>query len=256
MPRKCRKKRVAVEEEENGMHIGYDKENMDQNRPLKKARHVPPKVKAMMDELDIEVESRRADLRQQAETLSFSLQCAFRTQLSKLPRKIRKMPLSDFTDKYAGEISQVMGEDVQNMQKDLDNWVAQTPRLRSTRKNPGTAVRRSTRASTRKATLASTRKAPPASIRKKSDSDPVYETPSRRARSRRQAAVNATAKMQSLRRSTRRKQVTTAKKKKEVSGLEQDMQQVLKDKEDRKALQNKLLALQDQINKQLAGIDD
>ena len=83
---------------------------------------------AVLEELDIEVESRVADMQSSASALIASLTLAFRTQLTKLPRRVRAMALADFVGPaYNGSVDAVMGAAARQAQSAFDTWVAQTP---------------------------------------------------------------------------------------------------------------------------------
>lgn len=85
------------------------------------------------------VDSRCEQLKHQVDAMGFSLQCAFRRQIAQLPRKIRRMTMSEFATTYAGSVSGVMAEGAGSMQKELDTWVAATPRLTARKTSRKTA---------------------------------------------------------------------------------------------------------------------
>jgi hypothetical protein len=111
----------------------------------------PPQLRAMLDELEVEAQSRVAQLRQHAQSLSLSLKFSFRAAVAKLPLRIRQMSLATFCEKYSGNVHSVMEESAQKMQADLNHWVAETPRLRTARKadDPGGTQRRILRSAAR-----------------------------------------------------------------------------------------------------------
>lgn len=58
------------------------------------------------------VDSRCEQLRQQAEDLARGIQATLRSQLAKLPKSVREMKMSDFMNKYNGDVQAVMKDQV------------------------------------------------------------------------------------------------------------------------------------------------
>jgi hypothetical protein len=66
-------------------------------------------------------------MRTAAQALTSSLAVAFRAQLTKLPKRVRTMTLSEFATSFGGSVEQVMGVDARKAQSELNQWVAATP---------------------------------------------------------------------------------------------------------------------------------
>lgn len=97
------------------------------------------------DEIAIEVDDRADMLKQHSQTMCFMVQCHARRELQKLSRNVRNMTLREFSDKYKGNVQTVENKTVLNMQKDLDSWVRNTPRLRRSARKKKYTMSASTR---------------------------------------------------------------------------------------------------------------
>eukprot|EP00241_Pyramimonas_parkeae_P004834 CAMPEP_0114224566 /NCGR_PEP_ID=MMETSP0058-20121206/177_1 /TAXON_ID=36894 /ORGANISM="Pyramimonas parkeae, CCMP726" /LENGTH=373 /DNA_ID=CAMNT_0001335053 /DNA_START=209 /DNA_END=1330 /DNA_ORIENTATION=- len=89
------------------------------NTKLLMADHYTPqgvktaaRVGALLEELELEVDARCSSLKAFAQDMVAALRNEFRVQLLKLPKKVRSMPMSEFRDKYAGDINAVLLEDI------------------------------------------------------------------------------------------------------------------------------------------------
>jgi len=89
------------------------------------------KIKAAIEELAVETEHRCEEIEKQADQSVISLKMGFRRKLQMLPDKVKKMTYSEFVKGYGGKVSAVMEADAQVVSQDIENWVSNTPRLRS-----------------------------------------------------------------------------------------------------------------------------
>jgi len=114
-----------------------DKENIDCNVPSsqgtpKRRKLTPSEVnsfKASMEMFELEITERSDEMNMMAEIVSSKIKNGFRRQLSKLPRKIRSMNLATFVHQYSGKAEAVLQEQHCAAKKELDSWVAATPRI-------------------------------------------------------------------------------------------------------------------------------
>jgi len=88
------------------------------------------RLNAAVEEMDVEVEARCSLLRQQMHSVAFSLQCSLQTQIAKVPKRIREMPLAEFVGRFGADINAAAIEGVTQRQRDLDDWVTNTPGMR------------------------------------------------------------------------------------------------------------------------------
>ena len=63
------------------------------------------KVKALLKEYDLEVESRKDQMRRYAASLEVPIKNVYWSQLSRLTSNIKKMPISEFCEKYKGDVN-------------------------------------------------------------------------------------------------------------------------------------------------------
>ena len=89
-------------------------------------------LEGVLEELDIEVESRVAELLRLSNSLCASLSDSFKVQLANLPRSIRTMTIAQFAAKNGGGLGQILLENTSQKQKELDTWVQSTPRVQLT----------------------------------------------------------------------------------------------------------------------------
>jgi len=71
------------------------------------------KVESIIDELDIEVDARCAELKSLAKSAAFSVKNMFRVQMMKIPKKVRALTLNDFQKQYGGDIDAVLLKDIE-----------------------------------------------------------------------------------------------------------------------------------------------
>ncbi|KAL6064854.1 EF-hand domain-containing protein [Balamuthia mandrillaris] len=64
-------------------------------------------LEAILDEFDLEVETRSAALMSEARDLCSSLKNQLHVELMKLPKRIREMPMKEFIDKHGGDINEL-----------------------------------------------------------------------------------------------------------------------------------------------------
>eukprot|EP00742_Colponemidia_sp_Colp-10_P007099 GILJ01007622.1.p1 GENE.GILJ01007622.1~~GILJ01007622.1.p1 ORF type:complete len:212 (-),score=42.03 GILJ01007622.1:218-853(-) len=100
-----------------------------------------PRQNALLEEFQLEIDSRCRALQTSAEDVILSLRNAFHVELMKIPKKIRMMPLSEFQAAYEGDISDILKADIQKMQQQMEaKHKAMTPK--STRKKPRTSPKK------------------------------------------------------------------------------------------------------------------
>jgi len=81
-----------------------------------KKRMLQARLDAALELIDLEVEERIDQFQLSSDMLVSKLEKTFKRQISKLPQKIRSMPLSKFSSEYAGNVQQVMQENATNAQ--------------------------------------------------------------------------------------------------------------------------------------------
>eukprot|EP00741_Cyanophora_paradoxa_P009454 tig00000144_g9158.t1 len=82
------------------------------------------KVAAVLDQIDLEIESRSKKIISFANDVAAEIQNAFHVQLMKLPKKIRSMPVKHFCSDYKGEMERVIFCDVNSIVQDT---ISRTP---------------------------------------------------------------------------------------------------------------------------------
>ena len=93
MPRGKRKNEKDTDEGEEKA----ERENQEPNAALQ------AKLQTILDEYDLEVESRCLSMQSQAEHLAMGLRNTLHMELMKLPKKVRSMPMHQFLKEYQGE---------------------------------------------------------------------------------------------------------------------------------------------------------
>eukprot|EP00232_Nephroselmis_pyriformis_P012190 CAMPEP_0182882148 /NCGR_PEP_ID=MMETSP0034_2-20130328/17606_1 /TAXON_ID=156128 /ORGANISM="Nephroselmis pyriformis, Strain CCMP717" /LENGTH=129 /DNA_ID=CAMNT_0025015221 /DNA_START=36 /DNA_END=421 /DNA_ORIENTATION=- len=71
------------------------------------------KLARLLEELDMEIEDRIKAVQGMAEGAAMQLRSEFSMSIMKLPKKVRSMPLSEFREQYAGDISSVILKEVE-----------------------------------------------------------------------------------------------------------------------------------------------
>mmetsp|Transcript_4256 Transcript_4256/g.10860 ORF Transcript_4256/g.10860 Transcript_4256/m.10860 type:complete len:316 (+) Transcript_4256:127-1074(+) len=73
----------------------------------------------MLAEFDLEVQAKVEHLRSVAESLAVTIENTFMVQMLKLPKKIRTLTMEEFCTKYAGDLQQVVDEQLRRVVDDL-----------------------------------------------------------------------------------------------------------------------------------------
>lgn len=92
-----RGKRKNDKEEEGKEEESSERENTAPNAAL------IAKLQALLEEYDLEVESRCLAMQSQADHLAMGLRNALHMELMKLPKKVRTMPMHQFLKEYQGD---------------------------------------------------------------------------------------------------------------------------------------------------------
>ena len=79
--------------------------------------------------LDVECDERIARLDRSLEEQIASLRFHFSRQLTRLPARVRAMPLRSFVGAYSSSVERVSMEAAATAARELQTWVAETPRL-------------------------------------------------------------------------------------------------------------------------------
>mmetsp|Transcript_35850 Transcript_35850/g.59768 ORF Transcript_35850/g.59768 Transcript_35850/m.59768 type:complete len:275 (+) Transcript_35850:60-884(+) len=82
------------------------------------------KISGILEELEVEVESRAQKIMTFAEERAMEIGNAFHVQLMKLPKKIRTMTILEFCNTYSGDVNSVIFSDVNSM---VNEFYSQTP---------------------------------------------------------------------------------------------------------------------------------
>eukprot|EP00466_Bigelowiella_natans_P012863 jgi/Bigna1/82133/fgenesh1_pg.88_\ len=122
-------------------------------------------------------------MRSNTKAIANRIRRKFQFQLNKIPPDIRNMTLKKFSEKYQGEMANVLTSESRKMQKELAEWVAATPRLRSSAKDAANKARsRYNLRSSRKPTRRSARIANKRASRTARDATPMIRQTGRRTR--------------------------------------------------------------------------
>lgn len=84
----------------------------DARKSAVKVSACAPKVAALLEELELEVDQRCTSLRAFADVMVAALRNELRVQLLKLPKKTRNMPMADFRDTFGAELTASLLADI------------------------------------------------------------------------------------------------------------------------------------------------
>ncbi len=137
--------------------------------PSAKLRRLDPALQRLLsvelERLSTEFQSRIDSFRHSCDGELTSLRFFFNRQLTRLPPRVRQMPVQQFASQFGLDVQSVNLETAVARQKELETFVAQTPSLRTSRKHRELlslqtpmgvlmSAQRMTRASARKAMMA------------------------------------------------------------------------------------------------------
>eukprot|EP00736_Rhodelphis_marinus_P007224 Rmarinus@m.20048 len=176
MPPVKRTRRAAAQE---------NKENISANvdvTPLKRtnAKRNKRKLAGILEELDLEIQTRCESLANHGESLCLNFKAAYELEMMKIPKKIRQMSLIEFYDKYGSTIKSSMMTDIGKAVEEAKVLnpscipkAASASKPPTARRAAATRTTRSTRASARLAAKSTHEPATPTPA----PIDPIEETP-------------------------------------------------------------------------------